>query len=127
MRLSLRVGVLCAVGMAAACTLVNPSSQEPAAKTVERPDPALAAIANQLQIMAKLSQGTPTEQAELFAELKDAAQLTPTTQNRLGYALALATPGHGASDAEAARQQLSALLAAPQTMLPSEFALTQMV
>jgi hypothetical protein len=46
--------------------------------------------------------------------------LSPTTSNRLRYALALATPGHSGSDPVAAQRQLSELLARPETLLPVE-------
>jgi len=47
-------------------------------------------------------------------------ELTPTTSNKLRYALALATPGFGGSDPVAAQRQLSLLLARPETLLPAE-------
>ena len=62
--------------------------------------------------------GDPARQAEMFQSAKDAAALSPTTSNRLRYALALATPGHSGSDPVAAQRQLSELLARPETLLP---------
>ena len=56
----------------------------------------------------------------MFQSAKDAAESTPTTSNRLKYALALATPGHSGSDPVAAQRQLADLLASPQTLLPVE-------
>jgi hypothetical protein len=70
--------------------------------------------------MSNLPQGDPARQAELFQSAKDAAELTPTTSNRLRYALALATPGFGGSNPVAAQRQLSELLARPETLLPAE-------
>ena len=46
--------------------------------------------------------------------------VSPTTSNRLKYALALATPGHSGSDPVAAQRQLSELLARPETLLSAE-------
>jgi hypothetical protein len=71
-------------------------------------------------MMRTLPAGDPARQAELFQSAKDAAALTPTTSNKLKYALALATPGHSGSDPVAARRQLSELLATPETLLPVE-------
>jgi hypothetical protein len=71
-------------------------------------------------MMSSLPQGDPARQAELFQSAKDAAELTPTTSNKLRYALALATPGHSGSDPVAAQRQLSELLARPETLLPIE-------
>ncbi len=105
-----------------ACSLVGPfSRQKPAAPT--EPDHAsqdLSPIAPLLQMMGSLPQGDPARQAELFQSAKDAAELTPTTSNKLRFALALATPGYSGSDPVAAQRQLSELLARPETLLPIE-------
>jgi hypothetical protein len=77
-------------------------------------------IAPILEMMSNLPQRDPASQAETFQSVKDAAELTPTTSNRLRYALALATPGHSGADAVAAQRQLSQLLARPETLLPVE-------
>jgi hypothetical protein len=71
-------------------------------------------------MMASLPQGDPARQAEMFQSAKDAAELTPTTSNKLKYALALATPGYSGSDPVAAQRQLAELLARPETLLPVE-------
>jgi hypothetical protein len=71
-------------------------------------------------MMSSLPQGDPASQAETFQAAKDAAELTPTTTNKLRYALALATPGHSGSDPVAAERHLSELLARPETLLPTE-------
>jgi len=71
-------------------------------------------------MMSALPQGDPARQAEVFQSVKDAADLTPTTSNRLRYSLALATPGHSGSDPVAAQRQLAELLARPETLLPIE-------
>jgi hypothetical protein len=80
----------------------------------------LGPISPLLEMMSSLPQGDPARQAEMFQSAKDAADLTPTTSNRLRYALALATPGHNGSDPVAAQRQLSELLARPETLLPVE-------
>jgi hypothetical protein len=82
--------------------------------------PALSPIAPLLELMSSLPQGDPARQAELFEAAKEAAELTPTTSNRLRFALALATPGHSGSDPVAAQRQLAELLARPETLLPVE-------
>ncbi|HXC07944.1 MAG TPA: hypothetical protein VNV61_03370 [Steroidobacteraceae bacterium] len=96
--------------------------QKPAAPPIEqdRSTPDLSPIAPLLDMMSSLPQGDPARQAETFQAAKDAAELTPTTSNRLRYALALATPGYSGSDPVAAQRQLSELLARPETLLPIE-------
>jgi hypothetical protein len=80
----------------------------------------LSPIAPLLEMMSSLPQGDPARQAESFQSAKDATDLTPTTSNRLKYALALATPGYSGADPVAAQRQLSELLARPETLLPIE-------
>jgi hypothetical protein len=105
-----------------ACGTVGPfARQKPAAPTEpDRASPDLSPITPLLQMMSSLPQGDPARQAELFQSAKDAAELTPTTSNKLKYALALATPGYSGSDPVAAQRQLSELLARPETLLPIE-------
>jgi hypothetical protein len=79
-----------------------------------------SAVAPLLEMMNNLPQGDPARQAEVFQSAKDAADLTPTTSNRLKYALALATPGYSGADPVAAQRQLAELLARPETLLPVE-------
>lgn len=86
-------------------------------------DPSLGQMSSYLDMMARLSRTSPAEQAEIAQRVKEAAEVTPTTSNRLRYALALATPGHGKTDENAARQLLTQLLATPETMMPAERAL----
>jgi hypothetical protein len=73
-----------------------------------------------LELMRALIESDALTQAEIFGEVADAADIAPTTTNRLKYALALATPGHPGSDATLAEQRLSALLASAGALLPEE-------
>jgi hypothetical protein len=94
---------------------------KPAAPAVqEGPRPDLGAVAPLLEMMSNLPQGDPARQAEIFQQAKDAAELQPTTSNKLRYALALATPGSSGADPVAAQRQLAELLARPETLLPVE-------
>jgi hypothetical protein len=92
----------------------------PAPPIQEHPQLDVTPVAPLLDMMSKLPQGDPARQAEVFQQAKDAAELQPTTSNRLRYALALATPGHSGSDPVAAQRQLAELLARPETLLPVE-------
>ncbi len=114
--------------LVAACTLVPtpPPAPQPA-PTEPRLDPSLAVVAEHLQTMARLNTGTPAEQAEILKNARDNAQIAPTTTNLLRLALVLATPDHGASDAQDARQRLSALLARPENLMPAERALAMVL
>jgi hypothetical protein len=105
-----------------ACGTSGPFSRQKPAAPVEtdRMPQDLGPIAPLLEMMTSLPQGDPARQAEIFQSAKDAADLTPTTSNRLKFALALATPGYSGSDPVAAQRQLSELLARPETLLPVE-------
>lgn len=113
-------GLGAALTLAGCGILPQPAPERAPESPVVRQDPSLGVVAEHLDMMTRLNQGSPAEQAELFKNARDAAQLTPTTSNLLRYALALATPGHGASDPADARQRLSELLASPEKLLPAE-------
>jgi hypothetical protein len=126
MRHELRaIALLCSSAWLGACSLFGQPAPAPA--TAQRADPSLAVIADHLEMMSRLSQVTPAEQAEIFQGAHDAAEAAPTTSNQLRYALALATPGHGSEDLEVASEKLSQLLAGQDTMLPAERALAWVV
>jgi hypothetical protein len=117
------VALFAALLWAAGCTLIPQTQERPEPVPLTQTDPSLAVIGTHLEMMARLTQATPAEQAEIVRTARDAAELTPTTSNRLNYALALATPLHGQSDPATARQLLTELLARPETLLPAERAL----
>jgi hypothetical protein len=124
MRRSARRVAVCALALGAVggCgslggAQINPRTAPPAP---ERPVADVAVISPVLEMMRMLPAGDPARQAELFQATKDAASLSPTTSNKLKYALALATPGHSGSDPVAAQRQLAELLATPETLLPVE-------
>ncbi len=100
------------------CTMSNSKPAAPALPA--NPSADMGSIKPLLELMSELPKGDPAQQAELFQSAKDAAALSPTTSNRLKYAVALATPGHGGSDPVAAQRQLSELLARPETLLTVE-------
>jgi hypothetical protein len=114
---------LAGVGMLGGCSVLGGSAAHPKAANPalpDRPPCDLNSITPALEMMSTLPQGDPARQAELFQSAKESAALSPTTSNRLKYALALATPGHSGSDPVAAQRQLSQLLATPETLLPVE-------
>jgi len=113
---------LLGLGYLSACASDGPFThqKQPAPVQPDYAQQELGPIAPLLDLMSALPQGDPARQAELFQSAKDAADLTPTTSNRLRYALALATPGHSGADPVAAQRQLSELLARPETLLPIE-------
>ncbi len=118
------VGALCTLiaGCSLGTALGTPEHVEPQAA---RPHADAGILGGYLDTMRKLGQSDPAVQAETFQAARDAAQLTPTTANRLRYALALATPGHGGSDPGTAQKLLAQLLASPELLLAPEQALAE--
>ena len=64
------------------------------AAQIDRPSGDLTPVAPLLEMMSALPLGDPARQAEIFQSAKDGASLTPTTTNKLKYALADAVSLH---------------------------------
>ena len=76
-----------------------------------------------LRELSDLSTGDPALQAEIFADSKAGAELTPNPSTTLRYALVLATPGHPESDPQQAQSLLRELMAQTELMTQTEIAL----
>lgn len=76
-----------------------------------------------LNAMLKLASGDPAAQAEIYADSRAAATLTPGPSTRLQLALVLGTPGHPESNAGEAQDMLRELLAEPALLTPAEVSL----
>ena len=70
-----------------------------------------------------LAAGDPATQAEIFADARAAARLTPNPSTELRYALVLATPGHSEENAQEAQALLRELLAQTELMTAAEISL----
>ncbi|MGQ0430455.1 MAG: hypothetical protein ACT4UQ_11025 [Gammaproteobacteria bacterium] len=93
-----------------------------------QPDPRDAAmVASHLQTLESIARGTPAEQAELAALVRQQAETDPSLFNRLRHALVLGLPGHAASNPEAARDALGELLATPEMLRPAELAIAHVM
>jgi hypothetical protein len=115
--------LLCAA--LAGCTSFGSSSdaRQPATPVAPAPNPAAGvadSIAVYLQTLSSLIEGDAVQQADVFRGVATAADVSPTTTNRLLLALALATPAHAATDAQRAQVLLSELLATSDALLPEE-------
>lgn len=89
-------------------------------------DEMLVGVAASDQYVIELStliKGDPPTQAEIYADSKAAAQLTPGPSTRLRYALVLATPGHSASNDLEAQSLLRELLSQTDLLDPAETSL----
>ena len=84
-------------------------------------------IAGYLATLDRLGRGGAAEQAEIIESTRSDYVAEPSTQKRLRYAFVLAVPGHAASDPAGARTLLGEALATPETLLPSERALAELM
>jgi hypothetical protein len=80
-------------------------------------------LADTIQTLQRLSNGSPAEQAEIVTTAQQAHERGGGGSAQLRYALVLATPGHAGRDAVRARQLLRELAAQPETLAPVERAL----
>src|SRR5215470_14094847 len=77
-----------------------------------------------LQLLQRLVQGQPAEQAEIVARAQHEYDSAPTPSHELKLALILGTPAHPAADLPKAQGLLRELMANPEMLLPAERALT---
>ena len=73
--------------------------------------------------LSELIKGDPATKAEIYADSRAAAQLTPGPSTRLRYALVLATPGHAESNELQAQSLLRELLSQTELLDPAEVSL----
>ena len=76
-----------------------------------------------LQELYDLAAGDPATQAEIYADSKSAATLTPGPNTQLRFALVLATPGHPESNPVEAESLLREVLAQTELLTPAEISL----
>jgi hypothetical protein len=81
-------------------------------------------LADTIQMLQRLSGGSPAEQAEIVTNAQQAYERGAGGSAQLRYALVLSTPGHATRDAPRARQLLRELAAQPETLAPVERALS---
>jgi hypothetical protein len=116
-------------GLAAGCTNVDDWSgmkrRKDTTPVTQTDDGAL--VADYLATLDRLGQGGAAQQAEIIESTRNAYLADPSTRKRLRYAFVLSVPGHAASDPAGARALLGEALATPETLLPSERALADLM
>jgi hypothetical protein len=98
--------------------------------TGQRPPPPVPAVnpaatastvlADYLQMLQRLVQGPPAEQAEIITSAQHDYDAAPTPSHQLKLALILGTPGHPGTDLPKAQGMLRVLMANPEVLLPAE-------
>ena len=103
------------------------SSHQPTGRTssaVDSDTQVAVVLADMIQMLQRLSGGSPAEQAEIITAARQSYERAAGGTAQLRYALVLATPGHEGRDPERARQLLRELAARPETLAPAERALS---
>ena len=123
------IAVLLAVSLVAGCKNVDDWSglkRRPGTTPTSQTDDGQL-VADYLETLNRLGRGGVAEQAEIVDATRTAYLNDPSTRKRLRYAFVLAVPGHAASDPAGARALIGEALATPETMLPSERALADLM
>jgi hypothetical protein len=118
----LRLAMTLALALVTGCSSLStePVPRGPAILPPAAELQASAAIVATLELLQKLIQGGPAEQAEALAGARRDYEANPRGGAQLRYALALAAPHHPARDVTLSQRLLRELLAAPETLLPLE-------
>lgn len=91
--------------------------------SIDRTMTQAALVASYLEVLQRLVQGAPAEQAEILSGARHDFEVAPTSSHELRYAMVLATPNHPGTDCPKARQLLRELIATQETLLPVERAM----
>jgi hypothetical protein len=119
------LGSTLAVLLALAGCAAGLSGQRPAppAPVVSPAATASALLSDYLQLLQRLVQGPPAEQAEILTSAQHDYDIAPTPSHQLKLALILGTPGHPGTNLPKAQGMLRVLMANPEMLLPGERAL----
>ncbi|HVY22305.1 MAG TPA: hypothetical protein VG962_03040 [Steroidobacteraceae bacterium] len=96
----------------------SPDASLPAASSAGGADPYVS-------LMSELSGTDPAHQSDVMYDVEKNYTQAPTTLNTLRYAIALAVPGHPASNPQQAKKLLEQLLATPERMSSAELAIAR--
>lgn len=121
--------LLLATALLPACTPGVFQRDHPTHETppvVNKAAAASTVLADDLQLLQSLVQGTPSDQAEIVAAAQRDYETAPTPSRQLRFALILAMPGHPGTDLPRAQRLLRELNANPEMLVPGERALANL-
>ena len=99
----------------------QPGSGTSPSATTEAPKP--ASIASYLELLDQMAPGDSVRQAAILGSTQTAALQSPSSANRLRYAIALGSAGHSLSNPVEARRLIDELLAGQNDLSPQEVSL----
>ena len=126
LRAAWQVATLAGALLAGSCASVAPGRTTPPPDhppTIDRAVTEAALLASYLEVLQRLVQGAPAEQAEILSSARHDFETAPTPSHELRYALVLATPEHPGTDSMHAQKLLRELTATQETLLPAERAM----
>jgi hypothetical protein len=107
----------------AACTLTSPERPPPPPPVVTPAAATSTLLSDYVQLLQRLVQGAPAEQAEIYSSAQHDYDSAPTPSHKLKLALIRGTLGHPAANLPKAQGLLRELMANPEMLLPGERAL----
>jgi len=110
---------LCAIFTSCSLTPADRENTNPA-PLVDRAATSAALLASHVDVLQKLMQAPPAEQAEILEVARKDYTLAPTPSHELRYALELAAPGHAGTNLPEAERLLRELMATPETLVSAE-------
>jgi hypothetical protein len=112
----------CVLGALLASCAFAPAEHENSnpVPVVDRAATSAALLAGHVEVLQRLMQAPPAEQAEILEVAHRDYTLAPTPSHQLRYALELAAPGHAATNLPEAERLLRELLATPETLVSAE-------
>jgi hypothetical protein len=115
----------CLLGSVLAGCALNPGDHESTnpAPVVDRDATSAILLASHVEVLQRLVQAAPAEQAEMLEAAHRDFTLAPTPSHQLRYALELAAPGHAGTNLLEAQRLLREVVAAPESLVSSERAL----
>jgi hypothetical protein len=125
-RLQWRWPMVLATMLLGACANLGANHDAPPADhppTIDRAATQAALLASYLEVLQRVVQGAPAEQAEILSGARHDYETAPTPSHELRYAMVLATPGHPGTNCAQAQQLLRELIATQETLLPTERAM----
>jgi hypothetical protein len=108
------------LALAACTTGLSGQRPPPPAPVVNPAATASALLSDYLQLLQRLVQGPPAEQAEILTSAQHDYDIAPTPSHQLKLALVLGTPGHPGTNLPKAQGMLRVLMANPEMLLPGE-------
>ena len=118
-------------GMATALTacaglgVTDKSGSAPSKPAAAAEAPKPTTIASYLELLDRMAPGDSMRQSSVLAAVQASAQQSPTSANRLRYAIALGAAGHSLSNPIEAQRLITELLAGQNDLSPQEISLAR--